>query len=481
MSNRKELVKATLVFSILSILQPLANFLLLPVYTLYFGTENFGLLSILNNITAFLSIISGLNIVTSIIAFYKNYKTEEEVKRFVSSVISFSFYTNLVILLIFCIWANGFSNLMFHQKVDFYPNIFYAVFLGLFSNAGLAYFYYLKYQKQLLRFTILTIIQFIVIFILQYLFIVVFGRGLTGAMEAKAITTVLIMMIVFYFLRSHIFRPIPLKTDIYPQLKYSIKIGAAVIIGWMGIYGDRTVLERFVHDNMYSLGQFSMVATICALIDISIISLYSAFQPYIFDAFRENNNKQVKFFYKIFLAATILVGSGLVFVGSNMQFMIKDKGLADSLMMVPLMGSGYVFLGLASVIGLRITYTKKASYYLYVYSSSVGVNLLLDFLFISTMGIYGIIIAGIVSKFVMCITMIYFAEKCAPFSDWKLLLIIAVISFCTITVSWLFFYNGFISLIIAAILQMLGNGLLILTFIKPRSIWDLFIKKTISS
>lgn len=478
MINNKQLVRATLLFSVLSILQPLANFLLLPVYTKYFGAENFGLLSILNNISTFFSILSGLNIAASIIAFYKNYKTEEALNRFISSVITFSFYTNLVILLIFCVWANGFSGLMFYQKVDFYPNVFYAVFFGLFTNAGLAYLNFLKYQKNLSGFAILTIVQFVAILILQYLFIVVFNRGLTGAMEAKVITTVLVMLIVFYLLRKNIFRPIFYRMDIFPQLKYSIHIGSAVIIGWLAAYGDRTVIERFVHDNMYTLGQYSMVATICALIDIGIIALNSAFQPYIFDSFVENKIGQTVSFYKMFLAASILLVAGLVLVGSNMQFMVKDKGLAESLMMVPLMGSSYVFAGLATVLGLSLTYAKKASYYLYVYSFSVGINLVLNFVLITTFGIYGIIIAGIVSKFFLCIAMIYFAEKCVPSNSWKPLLIVAIISFCIIVLTWLLYYNGVINLLAAVVLQMLGNMFLILTFIKPRSIWNLFFKPT---
>jgi len=476
MEKNKQLVKATILFSVLSILQPLANFLLLPVYTRYFGPENFGLLSILNNISAFFSILSGLNISASIIAFYKNYKTEKELNRFISSVISFSFYTNLIILTIFCIWANGFSGLMFHQQVNFYPNVFYTVFFGLFSNAGLAYLNFLKYNKKLSKFTFITVLQFLSILVLQYLFIVIFGRGLTGAMEAKAITTVLIMVIVFYQLRNQIFRLIPYGIDIFPQLKYSLHIGSAVFIGWIATYGDRTIIERFVHDKMYTLGQYSMVATICALMDIGIIALNSAFQPYIFDEFSEKNTLQSRNLYKMFLAASILVVSGLILVGSNMQFMVKDPGLVNSLVMVPLMGSGFVFSGLANVFGLRITYAKKASYYIYVYSSSVGVNLLLNLLLISRMGIYGIIIAGVISKLFMCVAMIYFAEKCESSKAWKMLLLIATISFCIIAANWLFYYLGYINLVVAVILQMLGNILLIFSFIKPRSVADLFFK-----
>jgi len=477
MSTHKSLIKATLLFSVLSILQPAANFLLLPVYTRFFGTENFGLLSILNNISAFFSILSGLNIAASIMAFYKNYKSEAEVQRFISSVITFSFYTNLAILLIFCVWSNGFSGIMFHQKVEFYPNVFYAVFFGLFSNAGLAYLNLLKFQKQLTRYTVLTIIQFLAILVLQYLFIVILGRGLTGAMEAKAVTTILIMAIVFFLLRKHMFRPIPFRTDIYPQLRYAIYTVPTAFIGWIGLYSDRTVIERFVHDNMFTLGQYSLVATICALIDIGIIALNSAFQPYLFDTFVEGDKRQTTSYYKMFLAASILIVSGFILLGSNMQFMVKNKGLADSLIMIPLMGSGYVFSGLATVYGLRITFSKKASYYMYISSSAVAINLVLNFLLISSLGIYGIIVAGIVSKFFMCITMIYFAEKCAPSNIWKLLLMITIISFCIIAATWLLYYSGFISLIVAVVLQMLGNSLLIVRFIKIGSIRALFIKK----
>jgi len=467
MTKHKELVKATLIFSFLSILQPLSNFLLLPIYTKYLTVQQYGYFSILNNVAVFFSILSGLNLVTSIVAFYKSYKTDNDLKKFIGSVITFSIYFNLAILLLFSLWGDGFSKLIFKEKIPFFPNVFYVTAYGLISNISLSHFYYLKYERKLNKFASLTILQFLILMGLQYVFIVTLRQNIEGALFARLISVTLILLVILYLNRKYIFKKIDYSNNIIPQLKYSIITGPAVLIGWLSAYSDRFIIEHRTNDSEM-LGQYSFLATICAIAELCIYAFNSAVQPYLFDSYSNNENDTIRNYYKLFIGATILSISGLILVGSNLQFFVKNDSMRSILKMVPLMAGGYIFFGVASIYSLQITYARKSIYYLITYGGALVANVGLNLLFIDSLGILGVILASVLTKFLLGSLMVYFAQKSFKTKILKSVIFLVLAFTLNVSFFWVLSFNGFLSLQTAVMAQFIVSGLIIIIAVKTQ-------------
>ncbi len=467
MTNRKELIKATLLFAGLSLLQPLSNFLLLPVYTKYLSVEQYGYFSILNNVSVFFSILSGLNIVTAIVAFYKSYKNKTDLRKFIGDVITFSIYFNLALLLIFTLWGNGFSRLIFKADIPFFPNVFYAIAFGLISNVFIAHFNCLKYERRLREFALLTIVQFVILMALQYLFIVTFQKNISGALAARLIAVSLMLLITLLLNYRYVFKKIDFGSNIIPQLKYSVITGPAVLIGWLSAYVDRFIIEHRTN-NTEMLGQYSFLATICALADLGIYAFNSAVQPYLFDSFAGKETNSIRNYYKMFIGGTILCISGLILVGSNLQFLIKNESMRSILNMVPLMAGGYIFMGVASIYSLQITYARKSVYYLITYGGALVTNIILNLLFIDKLGMLGIIIASVLTKFLLSALMVYFAQKSYKTKVLRPVLFLVVAFTLNVLLFWILSYKGFISLKLSVIGQFVVSGLIILLAVKRK-------------
>ena len=476
MKNRKELIKATLIFSVLSILQPLSNFLLLPVYTRYLSVQEYGYFSILNNVAVFFSILSGLNIVTSVVAFYKSYKSGDDLKKFIGSVITFSIYFNTAILILFVLWGNGFSKLIFKETVPFFPNLFYAIAYGLISSGYLAYFNYLKYERKLKEFAILTIVQFAILVLLQYLFIVTFKKNITGALLSRLIAVSIIFLISLYLNRKYVFKKIDYKNNILPQLRYSIITGPAVLIGWLSSYADRFIIEHRT-TNMEMLGQYSFLATICAMAELGIYAFNSAIQPFIFDSYVNKEQNAIKVYYKLFIAGVIICISGLIVVGTNLQFLIKNQSMISILKMVPLMAAGYIFFGAANLYALQITYARRSVYYLITYGGALLVNILLNILLIQRFGVLGIIISSFFTKMFLAVFMIFFAQKSFKTYALKPVFILCTAFAINVLFFWCLFYWGYITLQVAVFAQLSVSILIILLSVNPQIIRQYFFKK----
>jgi O-antigen/teichoic acid export membrane protein len=477
MTKRKELIKATLIFSVLSMLQPLSNFLLLPVYTKYLSVQQYGYFSILNNVAVFFSMLSALNIATSIVAFYKSYKNDDSLKKFIGNVITFSIYFNAVLLLLFSLWGNGFSKLIFKEDIPFYPNVFYVTAYGLISSTYLAHFNYLKYQRKLKVFALLIVLQFVVLMGLQYFFIVTLQQNITGALLARLIAVSIVFCVVLYINRQYIFKKIDYRNDIIPQLKYSIITGPAVLIGWLSAYVDRFIIEHRTND-ADMLGQYSFLATICAIAEIGIYAFNSAVQPYLFDSYVNKEANTIKNYYKMFIGATILCISGLILAGCNLQFLIKNESMRSILNMVPLMAGGYIFFGVASVYSLQITFVRKSTYYLITYGGALLANIVLNLLLIDKLGMLGIIIASVLTKFLLGSMMVFFAQRSFKTTALRPVLFLVTAFVLNVLFFWLLSYNGFISLQLSVIGQFVISCVIILVAVNPKILKQYIFKNS---
>lgn len=476
MNNQKQLIKATLVFSILSILQPASNFLLLPVYTKYLSVQQYGYFSILNNVSYFFTIISGLNIVTAIVAFYKSYKEHNSLRKFVGDVITFCIYFNILLLIVLALFGDRFSGLLFKEKILYFPDVFYAVSFGLISNIILAHFNFLKYERKLKEFAVLTILQFIAFISLQYLFIVIFKDNIRGALQARLLAVSIIMVIVLFLNRRYVFRVIDYKKNILPQLKYSIVTGPAVLIGWLSAYADRFIIEHR-SSNTEMLGQYSFLATICAVAELGVYAYNSAVQPFVFDSYVNKENNAVSNYYKLFTAAVIFTVSSLILAGSNLHFFVHNQAYKDILQMVPLMSVGYVFFGVSSIYSLQTTYARKSWYYLFTYMGALLINIILNLLLINRFGITGIITASFFTKVFLACLMIFFAQRSHRTYGLKNILLMACAFTAVVLVCWFLSFSNFISLQLGVVIQFLLSIVIILLSIKPKLVKDFLLRR----
>jgi len=416
LGHRKDIVKGTFTILVISLLQPATNFLLLPVFTKFLDTRSYGYFSILNNISLFFSIISGLNIASAIAAHYKSFTTPTALKLFIGNTISFSVLFNTALLLIICLFGTPFANLIFKEHINFFPDVFLAIAVGLFSSIFILFGYYLRYDKQITRFSILSVLQILLLVGSQLLSLYFTKLGVTGIMWARFFSAMGIFIVILAIHRKYSFKRIRFRENLQKPLKYSIMTGPAFLIVWLTTYGDRFVLEHFM--DLKSVGQYSFLVTICSVSELAIFALNSAFQPYIFDRFAVNP-EYAKNFYKIFMVLCLAGLSALIVLCSNIDIFINNNEFLTTLPFTIPMVTAFVFSAVSNLYALQITFAQKGSYYLILSVIVLLSNIGLNFLLIPGNGIRGAIAANIITKVVMTITVMYLSKKAFYISNIK--------------------------------------------------------------
>lgn len=409
---KKQILIASIVYTTLSVLQPFSNFILLPVYTKFFTESQYGTFSILNNLNIFFTIIGGLSIVHAIIAFYTSYNNDNEEKElnlYVGNVLAFTIYFNIGLLLLTCLTGNLLFGLIFKEHIDFFPNGLLTVTYGLLTNIITGYLFFQKYERNLGRFALISVVQFVLNTLLQYYFIVYLKMGITGALKARALVALFVFLLVVCYHYRYIFTRINFSRFIKPSLKYSVNTIPSSVIAWLCSYGDRFLIERFI--DLKSLGVYSFLSTISSLTEMGFLALGSALQPFIFDFFKLKDKHKIQHLYKLFLLLTTCIVSFIILIGSNLDLLVQNKGYLEMVKYLTIMTIGYLFSAISYLFNLQIIYAKKSHFFIFLGMIVLFSNLLLNAVLIPVYGVWGAVISSSLTKLIGAATSLYFAKK----------------------------------------------------------------------
>jgi O-antigen/teichoic acid export membrane protein len=126
-------IKNTTIYFSVSIIQSLISFLLLPVFTYFLTKAEFGLVSVVNSISALLAIffIFGTQAVVS--RLYFEYKDDEEkLKTFLGTVFLSKIIWNILLAAVLILGRNIIFPII-AKDISFYPFLLIAIGIGFFS------------------------------------------------------------------------------------------------------------------------------------------------------------------------------------------------------------------------------------------------------------------------------------------------------------------------------------------------------------
>lgn len=452
---KKQIFLAIVVYTFLSLLQPLSNFILLPVYTQFFPEAEYGTFSVLNNLNVFFTIIGGLNLVNAIMAFYSSYNdNEESLNRYMGNILSFSLYINLLFTGLMCLGGPLLFGVIFKENIAFFPNGLLVIIYGMFTNIITGYLYFMKYERRLGRFAIITIFLFALNTVLQYIFIVYLKKGVTGTLLARVIAVFACFLVILVYQYKYFFKRIEYNKYIKSSLKYSVTTILSSCISWITNYSDRFFIERFI--DLKSLGIYSLLTTIASLTEMGYFALGSALQPFIFDFFKAENKAGVQKLYKIFILLSVCMVSFIIMAGSNLNLFISNKGYLETVNYLSVMVMGYIFSSLFYVFNLQVIFAKKSHFFIYIGTYLLLSSFLLNWLLIPGLGIWGAVISSCMARFLSALIIYYFAKKSLniPFekSNYFILLLFVII----ITGFWFLSREGILSYNVSGILQFVS-------------------------
>ena len=131
-SGRKVLINS-IIYSCSGLLLKCFSFFLLPLYTVYLTTEDYGINSVITSFISTASFIVAFSLFSAVMRFYVDLKEEpEKLKRFYGTISLFVFFSGTAFAVVLTIFRQFTSKYLF-SGIDYYPFILVALISLVFN------------------------------------------------------------------------------------------------------------------------------------------------------------------------------------------------------------------------------------------------------------------------------------------------------------------------------------------------------------
>lgn len=389
-------LKHTVIYGFGKSSEQFAKFLLLPLYTKFLTTSDYGILSIITLLAGFAQIVFGLGAGTSVFRFYRrNEKSTNLGSIFYSSMFLVTTWSLFLLVLIFGFRSN-ISQLLFSSD-SFGSHIIIALGTTALGAAYAIPMFILRAKGQAARFIVNNYIKLFLTIAFSLFFIVVLERGVLGAIEAGFCSALLFALYTIIACSTKTQFSFDRKL-IFQFLTY----GSPLIIAGLGMVvlnsSDKYILKEYA--TLEILGIYSVGYTLGAAINIPIGAFQNAWPKLMFD-YKDRENSGI-FYGKVLTYYLIAMGAiwlGIFLFSKELVMLMTAKSFWPSYQVIPIISLAYIFMGAGSITSAGIYTKDKTHLDLFIFPFASVICLLANFLLIGPWGMIGAAWATLLSFF----------------------------------------------------------------------------------
>ncbi|HET53694.1 MAG TPA: hypothetical protein ENN33_00580 [Ignavibacteria bacterium] len=440
LNKLKRTIKHSVIYSLGNLSSKLVGLILLPLYTEYLTTSEYGMLALLEVTSQVLILLLGLNLSTAMLRWCSAEKDEDR-KRSIIFTISISTVIISAVSLFFLLpFVDFFSVLFFdHARYsNYFTILFFSIAFGILNLLPLSL---IRVQEKSSFFVVVTTLKFTVILLLNIYFVAYLKLGVEGVILGQLIGQILFTIVTLPFMiknSSAIFDLVTLKH----MISYSFPLVFSSMFAMLLSVGDRYILK--ILSTLSDVGIYSLGYKVAGFINVFIIhSFQLGFLPLAFKYAEQSDSK--RFFSKIQTYFTLLlVLSALtlsIFSLEIIEVFTSDESYISAYLIIPFISFAFILKGMEYVFSLAFHQMKITRYNAAIVITSALVNIGLNFLLIPIYGVFGAAISMIIAYLLMSLLSFYFAQKVyfVPYEKMKILLLLFL--FIIIVVSVFLFVN----------------------------------------
>lgn len=443
----KSLFSNTIIFAIGNLGSKIITFFLVPLYTNYLSTAEYGTADLVINFSNLILPIISLVIQDSVLRFglSRDNKQEEVLKNafivfFLGSIFTISMYPFL----------------------GLYPAIkewrLYVIMITITNNACNILFSYTKAKEKNKLFSASGIIQTLVLAGLNILLIAVYHIGVKGYLISNIIAH--FATVIFLSVGSGAIRDIIHSKANYKLLKkmllYCTPLIANNLSWWILNSSDKVMIESYIGAD--NLGLYTAASKIPNLLSILTAIFASAWTV---SSIKEYEDEQDKRFYenifKLFSLTMFLGGSCLLTITKPFSYIYIGKGFISGWICTPFLIIGTIYFSLSSFFGAVYSAVKKNIPTTISTIIAAMINIGFNIVFIPKIGIIAASISTALSYFAIGIIRMLHSRKYfrfhISFIKFAVNSIVLILQSVFVTLDYSGYISSFICLIVLSIIN----------------------------
>lgn len=442
-NNRtKYLFKNTIIFTIGNLASKLIAFFLIPLYTNVLTTKEYGTIDLVITICTIAVPILTLNIMEGIMRFNLDEKSNKnKITKIGILILGYGVVIGLILIPI---------SQRFNQISHLSLLIYFYVIAAASSQIFLAD---LRGKELLLQYSIGNVLNTFLIAVLNILFLLIFKLGLLGYLLAYAISNLVISIYAIAVGKGYL--AISENIDIVKMremLKYSIVLIPNSFMWWIMNSSDHIMVTSMI--GVAANGIYAISYKLPTLIS-TFTGIFN--QAWSYSAIKENGSTDEEKYNNSVLNHMISI---VMLIGVAMMIIIKpflkiyvQENYFEAWKYTPFLIIGCVYLTLGTFMSTSYTVHKDSKGYLISGSFGALINIILNFVLIPIIGVYGAAIATCLSYIFVFIFRVFHTRKYIHYHVLTKELIIGTVALIVIGI--LMYVESTIAFIIQVIIMLL--------------------------
>ncbi len=391
----REILSHTATYAVGTIANGVAAVLLLPLYTRYLSTWEYGAVAILDLTTQLLAIVLGGGLTTAALRFSSDARSQDDRGRVWGTAFVYATAMGVVAL------ALGYAGSPFlarwtlgsERYAHFYQIIFLSFLPGMIASVPNTY---LVATKRSTLASLLSIGRLLVSVGMNIVLIILLGWGIDGFLYAGLVASTLFAITTSAYMLSHTGLSFSrrLFTD---MLRFGAPLVPAVLCAAVMHEGDRFILPRYV--GLSEVGIYSVGYKIAMMTSFLVVVPFSmTWNAVLYDVNRRSDAPdtyaRIMTMYTCFI---LLVMVTLSLFAKEVVELLTGPEFHQAYRVVPIVSLGYVFYSMHDHFKVSSFLTKKTSISMIVFGAGAGSNLLLNLALIPSWGYMGAAAATAIS------------------------------------------------------------------------------------
>ncbi len=410
----KKLSKHTLVYGMGDIINKAIAFLLIPLHTHNLNTGEYGEYALIYAIETALPILLSLGFQASVLKVFYDYDTEEQRKETIATTIYFIFLTALPITLLLIFNAQYISKQIGFEgtlNYTFYLQLtFGTAFFSLFRQITLAI---LRAYERSMLYTVINIINFTTLIILNYIFIGVLHKKADGIVQSSFLTSIIVFTLLLIAIVPKL-KPAFSKEKLRKLLDFGLPLVPGGLATWALTLFDRFLLNEMLgaqQVGLYDIGhKFGMMVNM-----VIVQPFRTAWLPFIFSMQKQKEAKRIcAMTLTYYIAVGLFLCLALSILAKEIIMLTTAQEYLGAYRAIALIALSYFFFGIYYIVDVGVLIEGKTGIYAIVAWIGSILNVGLAFLLIPVFGMVGAGWAKLVAFLALAISMYFIAQRYYP-------------------------------------------------------------------
>lgn len=399
--------KSSVIYFFGTVLEKGLAFLLIPLYTHYLSTADYGILNILQSLIAVLIILFSLSLSGAASRFHFDGKALYKQLHYGNI---FTFVTLFSILGAFTFWLIKGKIFSLLGNVPLYPYVYFVIII---SYGGIVFSIYqlmLQMEHKAFEYIKNDLLRFFLSSVLSIYFVVYLLKKADGVLLASSLVYIFFIIYIFYNLKRKKIKLNLNKKLIKKNISYSIYLVPHNLAGILNSFLDRFYISNML--NLSNVGIYALAGQLSGVLGIFSTAINRALTPAILKAYKnENYNYLIKLANIVIIFITVMALILSVF-SYEIVNIIAPKNYKNANLVISIL-SFYAVVQMYYYMTCGVLfYEKKATKFIAI---ATGLSLLLNFIFnyffIKLWGIKGAAVATLLSIIVVNYLVIFIANK----------------------------------------------------------------------